>query len=247
MAHDPFGKTNHDLRMRVRRWRLNKTDKLGRPINIQRFGSLDLTKLYSRVDKQAHFKSILVNCEVLTREILPACTYKKLLNHHQSSGSGGAGDVIPVEYPPDFLKITNAFCIVDLKGFSLTQFWQVSSLSVGLFILNMWESHSDFFCTLRRSWNSNPISIDQKHRAYVFQHISRLLSWNVSWRFFCSFCLTIFILADTCHTHWVVWDTSPSSTLRNRLPPFSKPSSRGYRRTPSPKSTSWVMTIKPHY
>lgn len=114
----------------IRAPRSDQTDKLGRPINIQRFGALDLTKLYAVVDKETHFRSILVNCESLTREILPACTYRKLLNQQASSGSGVEDcEGVSVKFPPDFSKITNAFCIVDLKGFSLTQFWQASGFS----------------------------------------------------------------------------------------------------------------------
>ncbi|EGG07732.1 uncharacterized protein MELLADRAFT_28365, partial [Melampsora larici-populina 98AG31] len=100
----------------------HRTDKIGRPISIQRFGSLDLNKLYSVVDKESHFRSIIVNCEALTREVLPACTYKKLLNEYPSSE-------VPKEFPPEFVKVTNAFCIVDLKGFTLSQFWQIKSIA----------------------------------------------------------------------------------------------------------------------
>ncbi|KAH9815886.1 CRAL-TRIO domain-containing protein [Melampsora americana] len=111
----------------------HRTDKLGRPISIQRFGSLDLNKLYTVVDKETHFRSIIVNCEALTREVLPACTYKKFLNQYQASNlnqSSSSNSIeLPKEFPTDFVKVTNAFCIVDLKGFTLSQFWQIKSIA----------------------------------------------------------------------------------------------------------------------
>lgn len=99
---DPF---NFDKREEVFKWWpmwFHKTDKIGRPVNIQLFGAFDVAKLHKVVTPAYHWQSILVNCESLTREVLPGA-------------SRAAGR-----------KIDNAFCIVDLKGFSLAQFWQAS-------------------------------------------------------------------------------------------------------------------------
>ncbi|KAA1080850.1 hypothetical protein PGT21_023735 [Puccinia graminis f. sp. tritici] len=106
---------------------------LGRPVNIQMFGSLDLSKLYSVIDKQSHFKVLVANCEALTREILPACSHRNQMinlqnssqsdhdHHSQANSSSSHSSASP--------KITNAFCIVDLKGFTLTQFWQIKNIA----------------------------------------------------------------------------------------------------------------------
>jgi len=71
----------------------HKTDKLGRPLNIQTFGSMDIPALHRVVTPDRHWETVLVNCESLTREVLPAASKK-------------AGR-----------PITSALCIVDLKGF----------------------------------------------------------------------------------------------------------------------------------
>ncbi|KAK2465338.1 hypothetical protein APHAL10511_002692 [Amanita phalloides] len=83
----------------------HKTDKKGRPLNIQSFGNLDLQRLYKVCTPEQHWKSVLVNCESLTREILPAA-------------SRAAGR-----------HIGTVFVIVDLKGFGLQQFWQMKTLA----------------------------------------------------------------------------------------------------------------------
>jgi len=69
------------------------------------FGGVDMPELYKHIPPERHWKTVLVNCESLTREILPA-----------SSKAAGR-------------TIDQAFVIVDLKGFSLHQFWQVKSLA----------------------------------------------------------------------------------------------------------------------
>ncbi|KAH8825298.1 CRAL-TRIO domain-containing protein [Flagelloscypha sp. PMI_526] len=81
------------------------TDKQGRPLNIHFFGDLDLPKLYKSCTPNQHWKSILVNAESLTREMLPAASRK-------------AGK-----------PITSVLVLVDLKGFGLSQFWQMKSLA----------------------------------------------------------------------------------------------------------------------
>ncbi|KAF8627447.1 hypothetical protein AX17_006261 [Amanita inopinata Kibby_2008] len=65
---------------------------------------MDLTKLYRVCTPEKHWQSVLVNCESLPREILPAA-------------SRAAGK-----------RIDTVFVIVDLKGFGLKQFWQMKSL-----------------------------------------------------------------------------------------------------------------------
>jgi len=83
----------------------HKIDKKGRPINIHQLGNLDLPKLYKVCNPERHWQSVLVNCESLTREILP-------------SASRSAGR-----------HIGSVFVIVDLKGFGLSQFWQMKTLA----------------------------------------------------------------------------------------------------------------------
>jgi len=84
----------------------HKTDKSGRPINIQRLGNIDVESLYKVTDPDYHWSTVLVNCECLTREVLPAC--RKATGNEAISG---------------------AYCIVDLKGFSISQFGQMKELA----------------------------------------------------------------------------------------------------------------------
>ncbi|KAG5721690.1 Sec14 cytosolic factor [Termitomyces sp. T112] len=83
----------------------HKTDKKGRPLNIHYFSGMNLPKLYEVCTPERHWQSILVNAECLAREILPAATRK-------------AGQ-----------PIGSVFVIVDLKGFGLSQFWQMKTLA----------------------------------------------------------------------------------------------------------------------
>ncbi|KAF8510071.1 CRAL-TRIO domain-containing protein [Hysterangium stoloniferum] len=78
--------------------------KKGRPINIQWFGQFDLNALYKEVTPERQWKAFLVNCDALTREILPECTKVK-------------GETVNTIYG-----------IIDLKGFSLNQFWKIKSI-----------------------------------------------------------------------------------------------------------------------
>ncbi|EFP89026.2 uncharacterized protein PGTG_14867, partial [Puccinia graminis f. sp. tritici CRL 75-36-700-3] len=130
---DPFDFPNRDQVFKYWPIYFHGIDKVGRPVNIQMFGSLDLSKLYSVIDKQSHFKVLVANCEALTREILPACSHRNQAinlqnssqsdhdHHSQANSSSSHSSASP--------KITNAFCIVDLKGFTLTQFWQIKNIA----------------------------------------------------------------------------------------------------------------------
>ncbi|KAG1906424.1 CRAL-TRIO domain-containing protein [Suillus fuscotomentosus] len=81
----------------------------GRPVNIQFFGGLNLPKLYKHVTPERHWEAIVVNADSLTREVLPAASRAAGKHIHQS------------------------IVIVDLKGFGLSQFWQVKSLAQASF------------------------------------------------------------------------------------------------------------------
>jgi hypothetical protein len=70
-----------------------QTDKLGRPINIHRFGGINAPELNKLVGPERFDSILTVNCEALTREILPACAV-------------AAGT-----------RIETVLVIVDLKGF----------------------------------------------------------------------------------------------------------------------------------
>ncbi|KAI9573708.1 CRAL-TRIO domain-containing protein [Boletus coccyginus] len=82
----------------------HKTDKNGRPVNIQFFGGLNLPELYKHVTPEKLADSIIVNTEVLLREVFPAAS--------RASGR----------------PINQSTVIVNLEGFGLSQFWQVRSL-----------------------------------------------------------------------------------------------------------------------
>ncbi|KIM89380.1 hypothetical protein PILCRDRAFT_813304, partial [Piloderma croceum F 1598] len=94
----------------------HKPDKNGRPLNINSFGGLNLPELYKHISPERHWQTFLVSAESLTREVLPA-----------SSKAAGR-------------TIDQAFVIVDLKGFSLHQFWQVKALT-----RNSFQVSQDYF------------------------------------------------------------------------------------------------------
>ncbi|KAF9463030.1 CRAL-TRIO domain-containing protein [Collybia nuda] len=96
--------------------KLPQTDKKGRPLNIHFFGGMDLPKLHKTCTPEKHWQTILVNAESLPREVLPAATRK-------------AGK-----------SISTVFVIVDLKGFGISQFWQMKSLA-----RNSFQISQDFF------------------------------------------------------------------------------------------------------
>ncbi|KAJ3775527.1 CRAL-TRIO domain-containing protein [Lentinula raphanica] len=80
--------------------------KLGRPINLQFLGGMDLHRLSKEgVTPERHWETILVNAECLTREILPAAAKK----HGK--------------------EIDSVLVIIDLKGFGLSKFWQMKHLA----------------------------------------------------------------------------------------------------------------------
>jgi len=83
----------------------HKTDKKGRPLNVHFFGGINMPNLYKHISPERHWQTVLVNCESLTREVLPATS--QALDK-------------PVE---------GTFVIVDLKGFGLSQFWQMKNLA----------------------------------------------------------------------------------------------------------------------
>ena len=66
---------------------------------------MTVPSLYKAVKPEYHWKTVVVNCEALTREVLPACR-----------------DVY--QHPVDA-----AYCIVDLQGFTMAQFWQIRTLA----------------------------------------------------------------------------------------------------------------------
>ncbi|KAK7048347.1 CRAL-TRIO domain-containing protein [Favolaschia claudopus] len=83
----------------------HKTDKKGRPVNIHTFGGVNFPKLYKVCTPERHWQSVIVNAECLPREVLPA-----------SSRFAGR-------------PIGQVLVIVDLKGFSLSKFWQMKNLA----------------------------------------------------------------------------------------------------------------------
>ncbi|KAJ7212129.1 CRAL-TRIO domain-containing protein [Mycena pura] len=83
----------------------HKTDKKERPVNIHTFGGVDFPKLYQTCTPERHLQSLIVNCDCLTREVLPA-----------SSRLAGR-------------PIGTVLVIVDLQGFSLSKWWQMQKLA----------------------------------------------------------------------------------------------------------------------
>ncbi|KAJ7644116.1 CRAL-TRIO domain-containing protein [Roridomyces roridus] len=102
---DPFDYPERDAVFDCWPLWFHQTDKKGRPINIHTLGNVDFPKLYKTVTPEGHWHSLLVNAECLTREILPACT--------RVAGKEVGGVLV----------------IVDLKGFSLSKFWQMKTLA----------------------------------------------------------------------------------------------------------------------
>ncbi|OSX59816.1 hypothetical protein POSPLADRAFT_1059109 [Postia placenta MAD-698-R-SB12] len=83
----------------------HKTDKKGRPLNIHHFGGINMPELYKHITPERFWRTIVVNAESLTREVLPASA--RAANR----------------------QIDGTFVIVDLKGFGLSQFWQMKNLA----------------------------------------------------------------------------------------------------------------------
>ncbi|KIJ54820.1 hypothetical protein M422DRAFT_24710 [Sphaerobolus stellatus SS14] len=101
---DPFDYPERDTVFKYWPLWFHKTDKEGRPINIQLFGQMNATALFKEVPRDRQWKAFCTNCEVMTREILPAC-------------SKARGE-----------RVGDAYCIIDLKGFGLSQFWSIKGL-----------------------------------------------------------------------------------------------------------------------
>ncbi|KAH0831940.1 CRAL-TRIO domain-containing protein [Lanmaoa asiatica] len=101
---DPFDYPGRDEVFKSWSMYFHKTDKKGRPVNVQFFGGLNLPELYKHVTPEKLVESIIVNADALTREVLPAASRAAGRHVHQS------------------------LVIVDLKDFGLSQFWQVKSL-----------------------------------------------------------------------------------------------------------------------
>ncbi|KAI9463281.1 CRAL-TRIO domain-containing protein [Lactarius psammicola] len=83
----------------------HKTDRFGRPVNIQSFGAISAKRLYRHITPEEHWRNVLVNVESLLAEVFPAA-------------SVAAGR-----------PIRQALVIVDLKGFGLAQFWALKSIA----------------------------------------------------------------------------------------------------------------------
>ncbi|KAK1229865.1 hypothetical protein PQX77_007037 [Marasmius sp. AFHP31] len=82
----------------------HKTDKRGRPLNVHFLGGMNLKKLYSTCTPERHWQTVLVNGESLTREVLPAA--------RRANGN----------------SVSSVLVVVDLEGFSISQFWQMKGL-----------------------------------------------------------------------------------------------------------------------
>jgi len=82
----------------------HKTDKQGRPINIQSMGGIDTVGLYKVISPERHLESLMCTAETLVQEVLPGCSY-------------AAGKLVDT-----------SVVIVDLQGFGLTKFWSVRTV-----------------------------------------------------------------------------------------------------------------------
>jgi len=102
---DPFNFEQRELVYKYWPMAHHRTDKVGRSLNIQALGSIDVPELKKAVSPEHHWRSVIVQCEALTREVIPAC--------RKESGH----------------QIEGAYCIVDLKGFSVGQFLQMKDLA----------------------------------------------------------------------------------------------------------------------
>ena len=72
----------------------------GRPLNVHFFGGINMPDMYNHISPERHWQTVLVNCESLTREVLPASS--------QAAGK----------------PIDGTFVIVDLKGFGYVFPWR---------------------------------------------------------------------------------------------------------------------------
>ncbi|KAI0822248.1 CRAL/TRIO domain-containing protein [Trametes gibbosa] len=94
----------------------HKVDKKGRPLNFHHFGGINLTKLQKNMTLERFWQTVIVNCEALTREVLPAAA--------EAAGR----------------PISGTFVVVDLSSFGISQFWQMKD-----FARSSFQVSQDFF------------------------------------------------------------------------------------------------------
>ncbi|KAL6302782.1 CRAL-TRIO domain-containing protein [Sparassis latifolia] len=81
----------------------HKTDKKGRPLNFQYYGGINMPELYKGISPERLWEYVVVSAESLPRECIPIA--------ERVSGTPNLGH----------------HCIVDLKDFGLSQFWQMKN------------------------------------------------------------------------------------------------------------------------
>ncbi|KAI8994113.1 CRAL/TRIO domain-containing protein [Trametes punicea] len=109
---DPFDYPERDIVFDCWPLYFHKLDKKGRPLNFHHFGGINLNKLQQHVSLERFWRTILVNGEALTREILPAA-------------SEAAGKHIP-----------GTFVVADVAGFGIGQFWHMKGFARSAFQLS---------------------------------------------------------------------------------------------------------------
>ncbi|KZT64683.1 CRAL/TRIO domain-containing protein [Daedalea quercina L-15889] len=87
----------------------HKTDKDGRPVSIQHYGAVNIPELYKHITPERFWWYIITMADSIPREIIPAA-------------SRAAGR-----------QVDGTFLIVDLKGYSLGQFWQMKDIARAAF------------------------------------------------------------------------------------------------------------------
>lgn len=102
---DPFDYPERDHVFNCWPLYFHKTDKEGHPINIHHFGGINLDKLQKKMTLERFWQTVVVNCEALPREVLPAA-------------SEAAGK-----------RVLGTFVVVDLSGFGISQFWQMKDFA----------------------------------------------------------------------------------------------------------------------
>ncbi|KAI0354930.1 CRAL/TRIO domain-containing protein [Trametes cingulata] len=102
---DPFDYPERDLVFDCWPLYFHKVDKKGRPLNFHHFGGINLNKLQKSMTLERFWQTVIVNCEALTREVLPAAA--------EAAGR----------------PILGTFVVVDLSGFGISQFWQMKDFA----------------------------------------------------------------------------------------------------------------------
>ncbi|KAJ2966338.1 hypothetical protein NUW54_g13838 [Trametes sanguinea] len=102
---DPFDYPERELVFDCWPLYFHKVDKKGRPLNFHHFGGINLNKLQKNMSLERFWRTVLVNCEALTREVLPAAA--------EAAGR----------------PIGGTFVVVDLAGFGISQFWQMKDFA----------------------------------------------------------------------------------------------------------------------